>query len=115
MKILSYIRNASAVAVIVKDDDGKVLSKTFSKERSDADIKAEILGLPSPPAPVSEESAKKEQPPVKTIPEPPIVRRERVTRQEMIDALEKAKINDYDPSRFFSLKSRYDEYLRSGK
>lgn len=115
MKILSYIRNASAVAVIVKGEDGKIWSKTFSKERSDADIKAEILGLPPPPVSVSGEKVKKCEPPAKTVPEPPVVLRERVTRQEMIDTLERAKITDYDPSRFFSLKSRYEEYLRSGK
>jgi hypothetical protein len=50
--------------------------------------------LPAAKAPQIEPIAKRK--PEKTIPEPPVVTKERITRQQMIAALDAAGVTDYD-------------------
>lgn len=113
-EIMSFVRAAAAVEVVIKERDGKIALRKFPKTFTDTQIRARIMGevLPDPP---EKEAPEKVKAPVKTIPDPPPVVRERVTRQQMMDALEAAKVTDYDPTNPQSLRAAYDALKAGGK
>jgi hypothetical protein len=106
MKILSYIRGAFAVVVGLKDASGNIISRKFPKTMSDAEIKSVLCGTPipekAPALPGVPEKAEE-----KSVPEPPFIPKERVTRQQMIDALEAAGVTGYDSRSRESLTAAY--------
>lgn len=114
-KILSFVRAAAAVEVVIKESDGKIALRKFPKMLTDAQIRARILGEVLPDDPPKKDVPEKVKAPVKTIPDPPPVVRERVTRQQMMDALEAAKVTDYDPTNPQSLRAAYDALKAKGK
>ncbi len=113
MKILSYIRGASVVEVGMKDDDGKISVRRFPKSMSDAEINAVLNGGTLPEQKTENLSGKNKEP-EKTIPDPPYIPKERISRQQMIDALEAAGITDYDSRNRESLTAAYNK-LKSGE
>lgn len=112
-EILSIIRAAHAVEVVYMDDKGKIVQKDFPKSMNTADIKAVISGSELP---IKKEDAKEPEKPIKvqTVPEPPVATKNRITRAQMIEALERAGVVDYNPNNRESLTSAF-ESLRKGK
>jgi hypothetical protein len=95
-KILSWSKNQYGTAVVTKEEDGTFKRHNFQLGKSDADIRAIVMGEPIPVTetkPVEPPAKRKQE---KTIPEPPVVTKERITRQQMIDALDAAGVTDYD-------------------
>jgi hypothetical protein len=113
-KIMSFVRAATAVEVVTKERDGKIALRKFPKTLTDAQIRAHILGEVLPEVP-RKDVPEKAKAPVKTVPDPVLVVKERVTRQQMIDALEAANVTDYDPMNPQSLRSAYDALKAKGK
>lgn len=110
MRIITFLRSGNSVTVAFKDN-GKIDSKVF-RNMTDAEVKAELLGTPKPE--IKPVDAPKKKEPEKTIPEPPVVPKERVTRQQMIDALEAAGVTDYDSRNRESLTAAYNK-LKGGE
>lgn len=94
-KILSWSKNQYGTAVVTKEDDGTFKRHDFPLGKSDAEIRAIIMGEPLPVAKAPQIEPPKRKP-EKTIPEPPVVTKERITRQQMIAALDAAGVTDYD-------------------
>jgi hypothetical protein len=103
MKIITFVRSADVVTVVYSDA-GKIVSRHFPKTLTDAAILAELRGEPAPAEP-AKAPAKRE--PVKTIPEPPAIPKERMTRQQMIEALAAAGITGVDTCNRESLTAAY--------
>ena len=104
MKIITFVRSADVVTVVYSDDAGKIVSRHFSKTLTDAAILAEVRGEPAPSEPAK---APEKRDPAKTIPEPPAIPKERITRQQMIDALTAAGITGVDTCNRESLTAAY--------
>lgn len=110
MKIITFLRSGNAVTVAF-ENNGKIDSKVF-RNMTDAEVKAELLGTPKPEVKPIEEPKKKE--PEKTIPEPPVIPKERITRRNMIAALEAAGVTDYDSRNRESLTTAYNTLKKKG-
>ena len=109
------MRMGQIVTVAYQDETGAFNSRQFSGTLTDAEIKAELLGLPKPEKEKSKENSKiVSADKKKTIPDPPIVPRNRITRQDMISVLEKAGIKNYDPNNYGKLKAAYNELQQKG-
>lgn len=104
MKIITFVRSADVVTVVYADDAGKIVSRHFPKTLTDAAILAEVRGEPAPAEPAK---VPEKREPVKTIPEPPAIPKERITRQQMIDALAAAGITGVDTCNRESLTAAY--------
>lgn len=104
MKIITFVRSADVVTVVCANDTGKIVSRHFSKTLSDAAILAEVRGEPAPAEPAK---VPEKREPVKTIPEPPAIPKERITRQQMIDTLAAAGITGVDTCNRESLTAAY--------
>ena len=113
-QILSWSKNQYGTAVVTKEEDGTFKRHDFPLGKSNAEIRAAVMGDPIPVAEVKpvEPSAKRK--PEKTIPEPPIVAKARITRQDMINALDSAGVTDYDSRNRESLTTAYNR-LKSGE
>ena len=106
--ILSFIRAAHSIDVVILDEKGEIQQLVFPKTMSDIEIKAAIFKEQIPQK--QEEKAEPIKPvKVATVPEPPVVQKNRVTRSQMINALEQAGITDYNPNNRESLTAAYDK------
>ena len=106
--ILSFVRSAHSIDVVFLDRNKKIQQLVFPKTMSDIEIRAMVTGQELPTV---NEPKKEEIKPVKlaTVPEPPVVQKNRVTRSQMINALEQAGITDYNPNNRESLTAAYDK------
>lgn len=112
-QILSWIKNQYGTVVVTKEENGTFKRHNFPLGKSDAEVRATVMGDPVPLAeakPIEPPAGRK---PEKTIPEPPVVPKERITRQQMIDALEAAGVTDYDSRSRESLTAAYNK-LKGG-
>lgn len=104
-RIISLIRGALHVDVVAQLD-GKVKSLRFLKNHSDDEIRDIVLGKHTPEnTPPAEPSAGADNQP--TVPPPENTPKNRVSRQDMIDALKKAGVTDYQPNNRESLEKAY--------
>ena len=112
MKITKLVRNHENVLVYLLDDSGKISLRTFSKNMSNDEIKAEITGAPKPGKNLFRDVTEKAEK-VPTIPAPEPVNRPRVSREQMIAALTAAKIevDVFDPAK---LRAAYKELIAKG-
>lgn len=111
MEIKKLIRENDRVMVVFADDSGTLAIRYFPKTLTNEEIKADICGTPAPAAaPVEEKEPEK----AVTIPPPPVVNRQRVSRDQMVAAVTAAKINVdiNDPAK---LKAAYRNLLTRGR
>ena len=95
-KILSWSKNQYGTAVVTKEEDGTFKRHNFPLGKNDAEIRAIVMGEAIPVTETKPVEPPAKRKPERTIPEPPVVTKERITRQQMIDALDAAGVTDYD-------------------
>lgn len=113
-RIVRYVRTGSGVSVATIDGSKKVEVYEFAANQSDEAIKAAVLGKGNTvPVPSPQKADNRNEKAVsvekKTIPEHSAVPKDRVTRQQMIDALAKAGVTDINVNSFFALRSAYNK------
>ncbi len=115
MKIITWSRNALGHDVVYLDAGNKLTRRQFPASLTDEEVRAAVLNLPKPEKKTDAVPAAKPKEPAKTIPEPPATPKSRVSRQDMIDALEAAGVTDYEPNNFGKLKAAYEALKKGGK
>lgn len=115
MKIITWSRNALGHDVVYLDAENKLTRRQFPASLTDEEVRAEVLNLPKPEKKTDAIPPAKPKEPAKTIPEPPATPKSRVSRQDMIDALEAAGVTDYEPNNFGKLKAAYEALKKGGK
>lgn len=116
MKIITWSRNALGHDVVYLNAENKLTRRQFPASLTDEEVRAEVLNLPKPEKKVDAvPPAAKTKEPAKTIPEPPATPKSRVSRQNMIDALEAAGVTNYEPNNFGKLKAAYEALKKGGK
>ena len=115
MKIITWSRNALGHDVVYLDAENKLTRRQFPSSLTDEEVRAAVLGMPKPEKKVAAVPLSKTKEPAKTIPEPPATPKSRVSRQDMIDALEAAGVTDYEPNNFGKLKAAYEALKKGGK
>lgn len=109
-RIISLIRGALHVDVVAQLD-GKVKSLRFLKNHSDDEIRDIVLGkhtpedVPPENTPPAEPSAGADNQP--TVPPPENTPKNRVSRQDMIEALKKAGVTDFQANNREALEKAY--------
>lgn len=117
-RIISLIRGALHVDVVAQLD-GKVQSLRFLKNHTDDEIRNIVLGKNTPEetppenTPNADQSAGADN--QQTVPPPENTPKNRVSRQDMIDALQKAGVTDYQPNNRESLEKAYFALVGGGK
>lgn len=108
MEIIRMIRDNDRVTVFLRKEDGDLECQYFPKSMTNDEIKAVVSGEPLPETPENPAAAPADQEP--TIPEPPPAPRQRITREQMIAELAKAKVkvNVNDPA---ALKAAYRTHI----
>lgn len=108
MEFTRLIRDNDRVTVFLRDADGNLVCKYFPKSMTNDEIKAVVSGEPLPESPENPPAAPADQEP--TIPEPPPAPRQRITREQMITELAKAKVkvDVNDPAK---LKAAYKQLM----
>lgn len=105
MDIKRFIRDNDFVTVVLGDDSGNIEIRRFAKSMTDDEIKKALVGniIPKKKADVDIDPEK-----VNTVPTPPVTLRPRISRDQMISALELAgmKVDFNDPVK---LKAAYKE------
>lgn len=106
--ITRMIRDNDRVTVFLRNEEGELECQYFPKSMTNDEIRAVVSGEPLPESPENPAAAPADQEP--TIPEPPPAPRQRITREQMIAELAKAKIkvNVNDPA---ALKAAYRTYI----
>jgi hypothetical protein len=107
--ITRMIRDNDRVTVFLRKEDGELECQYFPKSMTNDDIKAVVSGEPLSETPANEPgNAPENKEP--TIPEPPPAPRQRITREQMIAELAKAKVkvNVNDPA---ALKAAYRTHI----
>ena len=112
-KLARLVRENDRIIAATIDDAGKVVCQYFPKTMSFDDVKAEVLGTSAPEkkaVTTAEENVKDK---TVTVPAPPVVTRPRVSREQMIAALEKAeiKVDVFDPVK---LRAAYKALIAKG-
>ena len=115
MKIITWSRNALGHDVVYLDAENKLTRRQFPASLTDEEVRAEVLGMPKPEKKTDANPPAKPKEPAKTIPEPPATPKSRVSRQDMIDAVEAAGVTDYGPNNFGKLKAAYEALKKGGK
>ena len=115
MKIITWSRNALGHDVVYLNAENKLTRRQFPSSLTDEEVRAEVLKLPKPEKKTAAVPLSKPKEPAKTIPEPPATPKSRVSRQDMIDALEAAGVTDYEPNNFGKLKAAYEALKKGGK
>lgn len=115
MKIITWSRNALGHDVVYLDAENKLTRRHFPASLTDEEVRAAVLNLPKPEKKTDATPPAKAKEPTKTIPEPPATPKSRVSRQDMIDALEAAGVTDYEPNNFGKLKAAYEALRKGGK
>jgi hypothetical protein len=107
MTIKRIIRDNDRVMVSSVDADGNNVIQYFSKQLSNDEIIALVNGEKSAVVTVPEKEIEEVK---NTVPLPPPVLRSRVTREQMIEALKKAKIDVdiFDPAK---LRAAYKKLI----
>ena len=115
MKIITWSRNALGHDVVYLDTENKLTRRQFPASLTDEEVRAAVLGMPKPEKKTDAIPPAKPKEPAKTLPEPPATPKSRVSRQDMIDALEAAGVTDYEPNNFGKLKAAYEALKKGGK
>lgn len=108
MEIIRMIRDNDRVTAYLRGGEGELICKYYPKTMSSDEIMADIAGTPVVQTTAPENAPDDEKKP--TIPEPPPAPRQRITREQMIAELEKAKVkvNVNDPA---ALKAAYRTHI----
>lgn len=109
MEFTRLIRDNDRVTVFLRKENGELECQYFPKSMTNDEIKAVVSGEPLPETPANEHgNAPDNKEP--TIPEPPPAPRQRITREQMIAELAKAKVkvNVNDPAK---LKAAYKQLM----
>lgn len=61
MEIISFIRDAVKVSVVVRDTGGRFIEHIFPKTLSDAEVKAKLKEPPAVSAPAAEKKSKRKK------------------------------------------------------
>ena len=108
--ITRMIRDNDRVTVFLRKENGELECQYFPKVMTNDEIRAVVSGEPLPKTPANEpgNTPAKAEP---TIPEPPPAPRQRITREQMIAELAKAKVkvNVNDPA---ALKAAYRNLIQ---
>lgn len=113
MKILSFVRGAHRVEVVVREN-GKISGKKFPRTMTNAQIMAALKGEEPPTAPEPAAPAEPPAEPVKTVPEPVPTTRERLTIPQMIAELEAAGITSVKATdKYLTVKSAYEKMKKA--
>lgn len=115
MKIITWSRNALGHDVVYLNAENKLTRRQFPASLTDEEVRAAVLGMPKPEKKTAAAPASKSKEPAKTIPEPMATPKSRVSRQDMIDALESAGVTNYEPNNFSKLKAAYEALKKGGK
>jgi hypothetical protein len=104
MKLIRMIRDNDRVTAYLRGEGGELICKYYPKTMSSDEIMADIAGNPVVQTAAPEKTPEDEKKP--TVPEPPPAPRQRITREQMIAELAKAKVkvNVNDPA---ALKAAY--------
>ena len=102
------IRDNDRVTVFLRKENGELECQYFPKAMTNEEIRAVVSGEPIPETPANPAAAPVDQEP--TIPEPPPAPRQRITREQMIAELAKAKVkvDVNDPAK---LKAAYKQLM----
>lgn len=115
MKIITWSRNALGHDVVYLDAENKLTRRQFPSSLTDEEVRAKVLNLPKSEKKTDAAPPSKPKEPAKTIPEPPATPKSRVSRQDMIDALEAAGVTGYEPNNFGKLKAAYEALKKGGE
>jgi hypothetical protein len=115
-RIISMIRGAVYVDVVARID-GKIKELPFVKDYNDREIRDMVFDTKTPPL-LGEDNAEKQQAeetPKATVPTPPVVPKDRATRQDMINALKGAGIVNIPVNNRNALERAYSELMERQK
>lgn len=116
-RIISLIRGARYVDVVARVN-GKIQELRFIKDYSDNEIRDIVLGTKQIPsegneAPPADKDASANSPEQQTVPTPPVINKDRVTRQDMINALKAAGVVDIQANNRNALEKAYNDLIAS--
>ena len=118
-RIISLIRGARYVDVVARVN-GKIQELRFIKDYSDNEIRDIVLGTKQIPseaegneAPPADKDASANSPEHQTVPTPPVINKDRVTRQDMINALKAAGVVDIQANNRNALEKAYNDLIAS--
>lgn len=108
MEFTRLIRDNDRVTVFLRKENGELECQYFPKSMTNDEIKAVVSGEPLPESPENPPADPADNEP--TIPEPPPAPRQRITREQMIAELAKAKVkvDVNDPAK---LKAAYKQLM----
>lgn len=115
-RIISIIRGAVYVDVVARID-GKIKELRFVKDYNDREIRDMVFDTKTPPL-LGEDNGEKQQAeetPKATVPTPPVVPKDRATRQDMINALKGAGIVNIPVNNRNALERAYSELMERKK
>lgn len=120
-RIISMIRGAVYVDVVARID-GKIKELRFVKDYNDREIRDMVFDTKTPPL-LGEDNAEKqlaeknqtEEMQKATVPTPPIIPKDRATRQDMINALKGAGIVNIPVNNRNALERAYSELMERKK
>lgn len=110
-RIISMVRGAFYVDVVARLD-GKVKVMKFLKDHTDREIRDMVLDTKTPPllgenAIEEAKKAETQEAPKQTVPTPPVVVKNRASRQDMIAALKAAGVAGVNVSNRNALEAAY--------
>lgn len=114
-RIISMVRGAFYVDVVARID-GQIKVLKYSKEHTDREIRDMVLDTKTPPL-LGEDSIAKAaaaEAPKQTVPTPPVVAKNRASRQDMIAALKAAGITGVNINSRNALEAAYNSLQKGG-